>query len=77
MIGELIEKLAIANIKLYNTCDEKADMAANPQNYTKEQMAEVMKRDIELCKQRGALKSQIDKVLLGSVATEEIKKYGS
>jgi len=76
-LGELIEKLCIANIKLYNVCNEKADMATNPSNYSKEEMARVMQKDIELCKQRGSIKSKIDKILMGENAIEEIKKYGS
>ena len=76
-LGEMIEKLCIANIKLFNVCDEKADMAKNPGEYTKADMARVMSQDIELCKQRGKLKSAIDKLLMGSDAIEEIKNYGS
>jgi len=83
MIGELIEKLTIANIKLYMLCDKKADMAKNPEAYTKKQMAEVMDADIQLCKQRGSLKKQIDIAINSAIITgetsviDEVKDYGS
>lgn len=75
--GEMIEKLCIANIKLFKLCDKKSDMAKNPGDYTKAEMVRVMRQDIELCKQRGKLKSEIDRVLMGGDAIEEIKNYGS
>ena len=83
MIGELIEKLAIANIKLFTVCDKKADMAASPSDFSKQEMAEVMRADIELCKQRGSLKKQIDKAINDAIikgeasVIDEVKSYGS
>jgi len=75
--SELIEKLCIANIKLFQLCDKKADMAKSPADYSKADMAKVMRQDIELCKLRGQLKSQIDRLISPEVAIEEIKNYGS
>lgn len=83
MIGELIEKLAIANIKLFEICDKKADIAKDPSQFSKAEMVEVMRKDIELCKQRAALKTAIDKKLNEAIITngasviEEVKNYGS
>lgn len=73
-IGELIEKLAIANIKLFNVCDEKANAAADPSAYSKEQLVDLMKKDIALCKERASLKSELDR-LLGDGGVE-VKMYG-
>lgn len=83
MIGELIEKLCIANIKLFETCNQKANMAKSPNDFTKKQMAQVMKKDIELCKQRAMLKTAIDNELNRSIVSggttviDEVKNYGS
>lgn len=83
MIGELIEKLSIANTKLFTICDKKADMAKNPDDYSKQEMADVMRKDIELCKQRASLKNAIDAainqaIIKGGVsAVSEVKDYGS
>ena len=76
-LGELVEKLCISNIKLFGICDTKADMAKNPGDYSKEDMAAVMAKDIMLCKERAALKSEINKLFYGDQAIEEIKNYGS
>jgi len=75
--GELIEKLCILNIKLFMACNAKADAVANPKAYSKEDLIRLMEKDIELCKGRGKLKSQIDKLIIGDAAVEEIKNYGS
>lgn len=83
MIGELIEKLCIANIKLFMICDKKADMAKNPAAFSKEDVIETVRRDVELCKQRAYLKNQIDKavneaIMHGKTAVlDEVKSYGS
>lgn len=73
-LGELVEKLCIANIKLYNLCDLKAEMAKNPSSYTKEELACVMEQDIMLCKERARLKNEINKI--AGLDVEEIKNYG-
>ena len=82
-LGELVEKLCIANIKLFNVCDKKADAAKNPSSYSKEEIVAIMKKDIELCKQRASLKNEIDKEIQKYVISgnfdfiEEIKDYGN
>ena len=82
MLGELIEKLCVANIKLYHICNTKADIASNPANYSKEQMVANAAADIELCKQRGAIKKAIDKSINDAIITgetsiiDEVKQYG-
>lgn len=75
-IGELVEKLAIANIKLFQVCDQKADMARNPADFSKEEMASVMAKDIELCKERARLKNEINRAFDSSIAIE-VKDYGT
>jgi hypothetical protein len=83
MIGQLIEELCVANIKLFMVCDKKADAAKSPEKYTKKELQKIMAQDIALCKRRAQLKSRIDKVvsdalLLGEMdGIEEIKSYGS
>ena len=82
MIGELIEKLAIANIKLFKVCDDKAKIATNPADFSKTEIVEVIKKDIELCRQRARLKNAIDDALNRSImegelsVIEEVKQYG-
>lgn len=73
-LGELVEKLAIANIKLYNLCDLKTDMSKNPADYTKEQLVTLMEQDIKLCKERAKLKNAINKTV--GLDGDEIKRYG-
>lgn len=81
-ISQLIEELCISNIKLYNCCDVKARIAANPSDFTKKQIVENARKDIELCKRRGQLKTSIDKelnraILLGETSViDEVKRYG-
>lgn len=72
-LGDLIDRLSICNCKLFAICDKKADMAAAPLKYTKEEMAAVMAKDILLCKERAALKSAINK--LSERGPEEVKLY--
>lgn len=74
-LGELVEKLAIANIKLFQLCDKKADAAKNPANYTKQELVDLCANDIALCKERARLKNAINKVAGVDIA-EEIKGYG-
>jgi len=82
MIGELIEKLCTATIKLYNVCETKADIAAHPAKYSKEQIVENNRQDIELCRLRSQLKNQIDKIINRTIlqqegsVIEEVKRYG-
>lgn len=73
-LGEMVEKLCIANIKLYNLCDLKTDMSKNPADYTKEQLVTLMEQDIQLCKERAKLKNIINKSV--GIEGEEIKRYG-
>lgn len=82
MIGELIEKLCIANIKLFKVCDDKAKIADNPADFSKTEIVEVMRKDINLCKQRAQLKNAIDRTVAHSImkgelsVIEEVKQYG-
>ena len=82
MIGELIEKLSIANIKLFKVCDDKAKIATNPGDFSKAEIVEVVRKDIQLCQQRAKLKNAIDVALNDSImkgelsVVEEVKQYG-
>lgn len=82
-IGQLIEDLCIANVKLYEICDMKKDIADNPENYTKRQMADVMAKDIQLCQRRAQLKTSIDRTLESAIidgrldVVDEVKSYGN
>jgi hypothetical protein len=72
-IAEDIEKLVIANIKLYMVCEEKGKVAAG-KDLTKEQLENIIKQDIALCQQRGALKNAINRAL--GQRPQEVKRYG-
>lgn len=75
--GELVEKLQIANQKLFQLCDRKDDAAKNPDKYTKEDLISMATKDIELCKERAAIKSEINKIIHGEKSYEEVKNYGN
>ena len=82
MIGELIEKLCIANAKLFKVCDDKAKVVASPGDFSKAEIVEIMSKDLSLCKQRAKLKNAIDNVITRSIidgelsTIEEVKSYG-
>jgi len=81
-IGQLIEELCIANIKLFNVCDKKAEIVKAPGDFTKSEIVENASRDVELCKQRAQLKTAIDRaishaIIAGEVdVIDEVKQYG-
>lgn len=81
-IGQLIEELCVANIKLFVLCDKKAKVVQSPANFSKGELVEMTKRDLELCKRRAKLKHAIDKtlndaILVGEMAViDEVKQYG-
>lgn len=82
MIGQLIEELCIANIKLFNVCDTKAAIAAKPADFSKKDCVENARRDIELCKRRAQLKNAIDRAINDAIIAgetsviDEVKQYG-
>jgi hypothetical protein len=73
-VAEDIEKLVISNIKLYMVCEKKAQVANGTLDLSKEELESLMKQDIDLCRQRGALKNAINKAL--GQAPQEVKRYG-
>lgn len=83
MIGQLIEELCVANIKLFNVCDIKAAIAAKPGDYSKKDCVENARRDIALCKRRAQLKNAIDQALNAAIISgetsviDEVKQYGT
>ena len=74
-LGELIEKLCVANIKLFKVCDMKAAMSENPGKFSKQEILDNMAADIYLCTLRASLKNKINAVL-GNIVPREIKNYG-
>jgi len=81
-ISQLIEDLCILNIKLFEICNVKAKIAANPENFSKDECVANAAADIELCKQRAALKKAIDKAIRDAIikgdttVIDEVKSYG-
>lgn len=73
-IALLVEQLAIANIKLFSVCDEKARLVRE-QSPDKDAMQKVLKQDIELCEQRSALRRCIN-AALGVMGGDTVKRYG-
>lgn len=67
-IGQLIEELCVANIKLYNVCNQKA----NCDNLNEKQLKILCKKDIELCKKRAFLKNAIDKAINNAIINNEL-----
>jgi hypothetical protein len=68
-VAELIEMLAVANCKLFRVCEdkEKADQL------TEAELKELVKKDLELCRQRSRLRAEINR-RLGS-AGDSVKTY--
>ncbi len=69
-IGELIERLMIANMKLWAVCDKKANAA----NMTQEDLRVLVADDLNLCKSRAAIRAEINR-RLGSDSGETVKHY--
>jgi len=82
MIGQLIEELCIANIKLFSVCDKKAEIAKNPGDFSKKEIVQNASRDVELCKRRAQLKTAIDQAISSAIIAgevdviTEVKQYG-
>ncbi len=73
-LGELIEKLSIANTKLFKEKDWQADVVAEKIDPTKEQLINSIKKDIMLCKERARLKNEINQHTGNFI--DEVKNYG-
>ncbi len=71
-IGELIERLMIANMKLWAVCDKKANAA----NMSQEDLRVLVADDLNLCKSRAAIRAEINR-RLGSASGETVKHYGA
>jgi len=82
-MSELIDALCICNNKLYAVCNKKHDMSKCPENYSKMDLIENMKNDINLCERRAKLKTAIDSkfactiMLDGPSVKGEVKSYGN
>jgi len=83
--SELLDKLIITNIKLYNLLDKTAalDKIKNKTQEIKDEIIELSGENIRLVKQRSSLKSGIDKKLNLAIKCgktniiDEVKKYGT
>ena len=83
--SELLDKLIITNIKLYNLLDKTAalDKIKNKTQEIKDEIIELSGENIRLVKQRSSLKSAIDKKLNLAIKCgktniiDEVKKYGT
>jgi hypothetical protein len=73
--AELIERLIVANVKLYMVCDEKARLAADP-GATKEALRANAAKDVALCKSRAAIRTDLNARLGGEASGESVKQYG-
>lgn len=77
LLGDLVDALSIVNAKMYDLCNTKTLMARSPENYTKEELAALMAKDIALCEQRSKLKNLLNKMTPGAAnVTDEVKSYG-
>jgi hypothetical protein len=74
--GQYSEDLCIANLKLFKVCDLKDKIAKGEIECSNEQKELLLKQDIELCKTRAHLKSELDKIIMGYKAIFEAKNYG-
>ena len=83
--SELIDKLMIVNIKLYN-CLEKSSILNDKVDKTEDDIKEIVKLsedNIRLVKQRSAYKNAIDKKLNLAIQNgetevlDEVKNYGN
>ena len=79
-VADLVEKLGIANLKLYEVCNKKAELGRQPTPQSQletevfaQASAENMRQDVELCKLRASLKNQIN-AAFGFV--QDVKLYG-
>lgn len=73
-IGELIEKLCIANLKLWAVCDQKAAYVDGGEA-SAEKLRDLMKKDLDLCKVRAQLRAEIN-ARLGGYQGDNVKSYG-
>lgn len=77
--SELIDKLAIVNIKLYMVKEKQANIKSST---SKIELKSLIDQDISLCRQRSTLKKEIDALLQKAIRTgditqiNEVKDYG-
>lgn len=80
-MAELIERLVVANIKLYHVCDQKAGIAKNgyvgSSPMDAQYMTSVAQADIALCRSRAAIRAELNQRLGCPVAGESVKAYGT
>lgn len=74
-LGELIEKLSIANTKLFKEKDWQQDVVFGKIEVTKEELIKSLEKDINLCQERARLKNEINKAT-NNLQINEIKNYG-
>jgi hypothetical protein len=74
-IAELIDKLSIVNTKLFAVCEKKALAERTPGMLNRDELQQLVVQDVQLCRERSALKNQINK-FFGVDVAEEVKRYG-
>ncbi len=76
-IAELIERLVIANLKLFAVCEEKkrlVDLEQSGQPVDQHELLDNIRKDLDLCRSRAAIRAEINK-RLGSFSGEVVKTY--
>ncbi len=76
-IAELLERLVIANLKLFAVCEEKKRLVGLEQSgqpVDQHELLDNIKKDLDLCRSRAAIRAEINK-RLGSFSGEVVKTY--
>ena len=77
--GDIVERLAVANIKLYMVCEEKERLSKmkpsskEEASRLSEKMRIAMEQDVALCRLRGRLKNMLNQAVGGPF---DVKNYG-
>ncbi len=71
-VAELIERLVVANLKLWAVCEAKAKAAG----MGVEELRELVEKDLALCKSRAAIRAELNWRLGQEASGESLKMYG-
>lgn len=78
LLGDAVDALSIVNSKLFELCSTKDSVSKNPADYTKEQLVDLIKKDVALCCERSKLRNILNKMTPGVTnIVEEVKLYGN
>src|SRR5438105_2084776 len=70
-VAELVERLLIANLKLWEICKKKASSATVPDA----ELRKLVQDDLDLCKSRAAIRAEINARLGCERSGESVKHY--